>query len=183
MSVCVCVCGRVASGWHVGWSGKRSVYYPLERLCVVRSRIACAAYQHQSVYEWTLYHPSSNNRRQVGRHSHSIAIRPIHNFPLRLRSQRVSFHFVRRNKTSLSILRCIGLRAKMNDLAPIAFKRILLSVLTFTFRQFFLALCFRFYSAGIAESYSSAVYAMIGSVCPSVCPSVLRHIPVFCRDE
>ena len=40
---------------------------------------------------------------------------------------------------------------------------------------------------GIAESYSSAVYAMIGSVCLSVRLSVrlsvLRHIPVFCRDE
>ena len=40
---------------------------------------------------------------------------------------------------------------------------------------------------GIAESYSSAVYAMIGSVRLSVRlsvrPSVLRHIPVFCRDE
>ena len=40
---------------------------------------------------------------------------------------------------------------------------------------------------GIAESYSSAVYAMMLSVrlsvCLSVCLSVLRHIPVFCRDE
>jgi len=54
-----------ASGGHDRWTGRCCVSHTLKRLWGNRSRISSAAYQRQSVYEWTLHHSSSHHRRQV----------------------------------------------------------------------------------------------------------------------
>ena len=63
--LCVCVCGRAASGRDVGWSVRRRVYSTLSCVRVEWSYVACTAYQHQLIYEWTLHHSSSDIRCQV----------------------------------------------------------------------------------------------------------------------